>query len=149
MPSRVIENARDLEDFVKLLRNLKLPATFEWSLGRNRSLHQNRLQRQWCNEVAEQLGDQAPEEVRGFCKLTMAVPILRAEDDEFCSAYDKVLKPLPYEAKMACMMEPIDFPVTRRMNVSQKTRFLDHMYKYWTERGLRLTEPETQRKVVA
>jgi hypothetical protein len=142
MPHRVLERQEDLAAFATLLGNLKLPVTVEWSQGRTRSIEQNKLQRMWCNEVSEQLGDQTPEEVRGYCKLTMAVPILRAEDAEFCTAYDRVVRELPYETKLACMMEPIDFPVTRRMNVGQKTRFLDHMYRFWTEKGLRLTEPE-------
>jgi hypothetical protein len=124
MPSRIIESERDLEAWITLLRQRKLPMTVTAEGGRNRSVEQNKLQRLWCNEVAEQLGDQTPEEVRGFCKLTMAVPILRAEDDEFCAAYDKAIKDMPYELKLVCMMEPIDFPVTRRMNVGQKTRFL-------------------------
>ena len=144
MPSRILENAQDLHEFTHLLGNLKPPVTVSWVLGRDRTGQQNRLQRLWCAEVAEQLGDQTPEEVRGFCKLTMGVPILRAEDEEFCEAYDKVVKPLPYEAKLACMMEPIDFPVTRRMKVSQHVRFLDEMHRYWTERGLRLTEPDAE-----
>jgi hypothetical protein len=144
MPHRVIENEKDIYLFANLLGNLQLPVTVQWEKGKGRSIQQNRLQRQWCNEVAEQLGDQTPEEVRGFCKLTMAVPILRAEDEIFCAAYDKSIRSLPYEAKLACMMEPIDFPVTRRMNVRQTIRFLDHMHRYWTERGLRLTEPDAE-----
>lgn len=142
MAHRILNNEADLADFIRFLGNsLKLPATVRWTIGRDRTLEQNKLQRLWCNEVAEQLGDQTPEEVRGFCKLTIAVPILRAEDDEFCEAYDRVIRPLPYEAKMACMMEPIDFPVTRRMTVGQKVKFLDQMHRYWVERGLTLTEP--------
>lgn len=144
MPHRVIQNEADLAALVTLLGNLKLPFTAQWEPGKGRSISQNKLQRLWCNEVAEQLGDQAPEEVRGFCKLTMAVPILRAEDEIFCAAYDKSIRSLPYEAKLACMMEPIDFPVTRRMNVRQTIRFLDDMHRYWTERGLRLTDPDPE-----
>jgi hypothetical protein len=142
MPSRIIETRAQLEALTTLLGSLKLPFTVDYVLGRDRTREQNKLQRLWCNEIAEQLGDQSPEEVRGFCKLTMGVPILRAEDEEFCTAYDKVVKPLPYEAKMACMMEPIDFPVTRRMKVRQMVRFLDDMHRYWTERGVSLTDPD-------
>lgn len=142
MPSRILNNAQDLHDFNTFLANLKPPITVSWVLGRDRTGQQNRLQRMWCNEVSTQLGDQTPEEVRGFCKLTMGVPILRAEDEAFCAAYDKVVMPLPYEDKLACMMEPIDFPVTRRMKVAQHVRFLDEMHRYWSERGLRLTDPD-------
>ena len=147
MPSRVIRSKHDLDVLGPLLYALKLPITVHWVQGETRTHEQNRLQRLWCNEVAEQLGDQTPEEVRGFCKLTMAVPILRAEDDLFCAAYDKAIRPLPYEVKLACMMEPLDFPVTRRMTVGQKVRFLDHMQRYWLERGCVLTEPKPEREI--
>lgn len=142
MTERVIRNPTDLQMWVTYLSERKLPITVSCVAGKVRSTEQNRLQRMWCNEIAEQLGDQTPEEVRGYCKLTMAVPILRAEDEVFATAYDKAIKELPYETKLICMMEPIDFPVTRRMNVDQKTRFLDHMYRFWTDKGLMLTEPE-------
>ena len=144
MPSRIIRNRADLADLWKVLEARKLPLSVTYHSGKARTVEQNRLQRLWCNEVSEQLGDQTPEEVRGLCKLTMAVPILRAEDDDFCAAYDRVIRPLPYEVKLACMMEPIDFPVTRRMNVWQKVRFLDHMQRHWLERGLELTEPKPE-----
>jgi len=38
-------------------------------------------------------------------------------------------------------MEPLDFPVTRIMNTSQKTRYLDRIYKDFTEQGVVLTIP--------
>jgi len=106
---------------------------------KNRSLDQNRLQRRWCNEISEQLGDQTPEEVRGFTKLTVGVPIMREEDDEFCEKYDRIIKPHTYEQKLEMMMEPLDFPITRLMTVKQKTRYLDGMAKYWTQHGVRLS----------
>lgn len=144
MAHRTIATEQDREDLIRLFGTLKLPFSVEWQQGNGRSIAQNKLQRLWCNEVAEQLGDRTAEEVRGYCKLTMGVPILRAEDDEFHDAYDRVVKPLPYESKLACMMEPIDFPVTRRMKVGQHIRFLDHMHQHWTEQGLRLTEPDPE-----
>lgn len=144
MTTRVIRSKADLRDLVTLLENRRLPLSVTVQSGKHRSIEQNKLQRLWLNEISDQLGDQTPEEIRGFCKLTMAVPILRAEDDEFCAVYDKIIRPLPYEAKLACMMEPIDFPVTRRMKMHQKVRFLDHMYRYWSERGCVLTEPKPE-----
>jgi RNAse (barnase) inhibitor barstar len=142
--SRLIRTADDLDALFTLFGNMKLPLTLSWTLGRDRTVDQNRLQRLWCNEIAEQLGDRTAEEVRGESKLRFAVPILRAEDEEFCTAYDKAIKPLPYEAKLACMMEPIDFPVTRRFKVPQMVRFLDEMHRYWSEHGVRLTNPDPE-----
>jgi hypothetical protein len=146
MTERILTSQADLELWVQLLRAKKLPLTVSVADGRHRSVDQNRLQRLWCNEVADQLGDHTPEEVRAISKLEIAVPILRAEDEEFRHAYDQNIRGLPYETKLACMREPIDLPVTRRMNVSQKKRFLDEMHRYWTEKGVQLTDPDPIRR---
>ena len=38
-------------------------------------------------------------------------------------------------------MVPLDMPVTRIMNVDQKTRFLNAVHQEFSEQGLMLTEP--------
>lgn len=140
---RVIENTGDIQALASLLRHRELPCTVTVAKGRPRSTKQNRLQRQWINEAAEQLGDESAEEKRGYCKLVFGVPILRAEDEEFREAYDTHVKGLPYESKLACMMEPIDFPVTRRMKTAQKKQYLDRMWDHFTGLGVRLTDPDS------
>ena len=110
--------------------------------GNKRSVEQNRLQRLWCVEISDQLGDRTPEEVRGYCKLAIGVPILRAESETFREQYDRVIKPLPYEQKLAVMMEPLDLPVTRYMTTKQKAQYLDAVFKHFTEQGVVLTQPE-------
>lgn len=109
---------------------------------KKRTLEQNRLQRQWLNEISEQLGDRTPEEARGYCKLTIGVPILRAENEKFREHYDRVIRPMPYETKLALMMEPFDFPVTRLMTTSQHTKYLDGIQRHFAEQGVLLTSPE-------
>lgn len=101
----------------------------------------------WLNEAAEQLGDRTAEELRGMCKLQFGVPILRAENTRFCEAYDRLIKPLPYETKLEYMMDPLDFPVTRLMTTNQKTRYLEDVSRHFLEQGIVLTEPK--RKVAA
>lgn len=140
--NRIVENQRDLDLLIAFLRGLKMPFTITLARGRRRTTDQNRLQRLWMNEISEQLGDQTPEEVRAYCKLTIGVPILRAENERFAEAYDKNVKPLPYEQKLELMAEPIDVAVTRLMTTKQKAAYLDAVFKYWTERGLILTQPE-------
>ena len=105
-----------------------------------RSIDQNKLQRKWLLE-AEAQGDHTAEEYRGFCKLHFAVPILRWELPEFKEKYDRIVKPLPYEAKLELMQEPLDFPCTRLMSKDQKTRYLDAVYQHFTSLGMRLTDP--------
>lgn len=138
----VITSERQRQAALRRLEGLDLPLVISVEHGRRRTIEQNRLQRLWCNEIAEQLGDRTAEEVRAFCKLTIGVPILRAENERFAERYDKIVKPLPYEVKLAIMAEPLDLPVTRLMTVRQKARYLDEMARYWTDKGIVLTDPD-------
>lgn len=139
---RMIENEANRTLLVRYIEQHKLPFCVSIVDGRKRSIEQNRLQRLLCNEIADQLGDRTPEEVRGECKLTLGVPILRAENDKFRVHYDTYVRPLPYAQKMALMMEPLDLPVTRIMTVKQKTDYLDAIYRHYSEQGLVLTVPD-------
>ncbi len=103
-----------------------------------RSLEQNRLQHMWYREAAEQLKEFTPLEYRQICKLTLGIPILRGEDYSFQQLYDKTVKPLNYEDKIALMDW---FPVTSLMTKMQKKDFLDAQYIYLTGLGAQLTEP--------
>lgn len=144
MTTRTIRNEFDLRQAIELLRARKRPFTLTITAGMVRTKEQNRLQRLWCNEIAEQLGDRTAENVRGETKLRCGVPILRAESDRFCEKYDRLIRPRPYEEKVELMMEPMDFPVTRLMNTDQKTRFLDAMHAHWSAQGVVLTQPERE-----
>ncbi|WP_235891031.1 hypothetical protein [Pararhizobium mangrovi] len=126
----------------RLIAAQSLPFTIHIEKGRKRSTRQNRLQRQWVNEIAEQLGDMTPEEVRGYCKLTIGVPILRAENELFREKYDEAVRPLSYEAKLAIMQEPLNMPVTSIMTSKQKTAYLDGVHRHFSQQGVILTAPE-------
>lgn len=141
MTQRAIRNDADLALLVRFLQSKKRPFTVEITDGRKRSTQQNSLQHKWMAEVAEQLGDRTPEDVRAYCKLHIGVPILREEDPEFRAKYDAVVKPMDYATKLAIMVEPFDFSVTRLMSVEQKTRYLDRVFQHFTEQGIALTLP--------
>ncbi|WP_299109740.1 hypothetical protein [uncultured Bradyrhizobium sp.] len=141
MTTRFLENDHDRRMLIRFLENQPLPITVALTKGGKRSLRQNKLQRLWINEIAEQLADQSPEEVRGYCKLTIGVPILRAENDTFRERYDAVVRPLPYEQKLALMMEPLDFPISRLMTTKQATAYLDGIHRHFSEKGIALTDP--------
>jgi hypothetical protein len=143
MTTRVIKTETDRAAMITYLSGCNIPCTIDIVRGARRSTEQNKLQRMWLNEIAEQLQDQTPEEVRGYCKLTMGVPILRSENEAFCEKYDRIVKPLPYEQKIEVMMLPLSLPVTSIMTTDQKTRYLDAMYRHFVDRGLVLTEPGT------
>jgi hypothetical protein len=138
---RFVETEQDRRLLLRFIERQKLPFNCGIEPGRHRTTQQNRLQRQWLKEIAEQLGDRTSEDVRGECKLTFGVPILRAENEAFCAAYDKHVKGLPYETKIAMMMEPLDFPVTRLMTTKQHTAYLDAIHRHYSGHGIALTDP--------
>lgn len=139
--TRFVETERERHLLIRFIESQTLPITVSVTKGGKRSLKQNRLQRQWLNEISQQLGDQTPEEVRGYCKLTIGVPILRAENEAFREKYDAIVRPLPYEQKLALMMEPMDFPITRLMSIKQATAYLDGVHRHFSAKGIVLTDP--------
>jgi len=143
MTSRVIVTEQDRELLFSFLKDYALPFTVSIAKGKKRSVEQNSLQRKWNIEIADQLGDQTPEEIRAYNKLTIGVPILREENEDFREKYDRIIKPMSYENKLAIMAEPLDFPVTRLMTMKQKSRFLDEVARHWSEKGILLTMPES------
>jgi hypothetical protein len=66
MTERIVTDERERRMLIKLIEGQRLPFTATVTRGKHRTYLQNRLQRMWCNEVSEQLGDQTPEEVRGY-----------------------------------------------------------------------------------
>lgn len=126
---------------LRTIRSQKLPFTVTIQDGRHRTLEQNKLNHMWCREVSAETGA-TPEEVRGLIKLTIGVPLLREQSEKFREKYDRILKPLSYKEKIELMMEPIDLPVTRIMTTSQKSEFLNRVYKHFSEIGIELTLPE-------
>lgn len=142
MTTRVLQTERDRSDLVRLIGAMNLPCTVSITKGRRRSVDQNRLQWLWVNEAAEQLQDESAEDKRAYCKLHGGVPILRAENDEFREAYDRVIRPHSYEDKLVMMRVPLDFPVTRLMSTGQKKQYLDWMWTHFTALGVRLTDPD-------
>lgn len=145
MADRVITNEYERKMLIKFLEGQKLPFTVNIASGKHRTVAQNKLQRRWMLELADQIEGHSPEQIRGYCKLHIGVPILREENPEFRERYDAVIRPLPYEHKIAAMMEPLDLPVTRIMNTKQKTRYLDGIVQHFAERGIVLSMPDDLR----
>jgi len=140
MTTRVVATEADRQGLMRLLQSRELPFTVEIVKGKRRSVDQNRLQRRLLNEIAEQTG-QTAEEVRAYSKLTIGIPILRAESELFAQKYDEHIRPLPYETKLAMMAEPFDFPVTRLMTTAQKTRYLDEIQRHFGAQGVVFSSP--------
>lgn len=141
MEKRILHSQRDVDLWCAFLKKVTLPVTVAWKEGADRSTNQNDLAFKWYTEASVQLGDRLPHEIRAYCKLHHGVPIRREEED-FREVYDRVLRPLAYEDKLAVMIEPIDFPITRDMTTKQMTRYLDAVFADLTAQGARLTLPE-------
>jgi hypothetical protein len=141
MADRIVETEQAREMLIRFVRAHKLPFTASITAGKHRTTRQNKLQRQWMKEIAEQLEDRTAEEARGYCKLHFGVPILREENEAFRQRYDRIVRPLSYEDKLTIMMEPLDLPATRIMTSKQKTTYLDTVHKHFTEQGIVLTDP--------
>lgn len=140
--NRSIENEYEKELLISFLQAKKPPFTVSIADGKHRSIKQNKTQRLWMNEISAQLGDRTPEEVRGECKLTLGVPLLRAENEVFRIQYDKVVRPLNYEQKLAIMMEPLDMPITRLMTTRQHTAYLESIIRHYSAQGIAMTIPK-------
>lgn len=141
MVTRTLATEQDRMMLIRLIEGVQLPSTVEITKGKRRSVEQNRLQRKWMIEIAEQLGEDA-EHWRAYCKLHFGVRIMRSESEAFCVAYDAHVRGLSYETKLAYMATPLDMPVTRMMTTRQKTAYLDAIYRYFTEKGVVLTAPD-------
>jgi hypothetical protein len=144
MPTKVIRQPQHVDALSEILRERKLPITVTWTQGALRKDAQNRLSQRWFTDVALQLGDRTHEDVRAMCKLHFGVPILRAENEAFRVSYDRTMKHLSYEEKLAAIKD-FDLPVTRQMNAKQMTAFMDATSQYWSEKGVRLTDPEAMK----
>lgn len=138
--TRRIAKESDREALINLINSKELGFTVQVLKGLKRSDRQNRLQRQLMNDLAMQ-GDMSAEEYRAQCKLTIGVPILREESEDFRRQYDNIVKPLTYEKKLSLMMLPIDFPVTRLMTTKQKWLYLNEIYRSYSQKGFVLTDP--------
>lgn len=142
MPTEYAKTHEEKACIVEQILDIRGGVTVTWQKGKSRyrSVNQNKLQRLWMREAAEQLKDDSPEGYRGYCKLHYGVPIM-CEHEEYLEAYQRIIGPLPYEYKLEMMQLPLDYPVTRLMSPGEKKRYLDDVYIYLTGAGARLTKP--------
>lgn len=145
MPSRFIDTEQARESLLTFIRNQPLKFTVRITKGGARTSRQNRLFHQYLIDITRQMQTESHEWWRGYSKLHIGVPILRREDETFREEYDKTVRPLPYETKIRCMMEPIALPVTSRFTTVLMKEFLDEMHRHFSEQGIELTDPDALR----
>ncbi len=141
MTSRVVTDEAEREGLQRFIAAKPLPFTVSVTKGKKRSVAQNRLQRQWLNEIAEQRPEKTAEEWRGYCKLHFGVGILKAGHEGFNDVYNRLIQPMEYDAKIELMMIPTYFNVTRLMTTKQTTEYFDLIARHFAEQGVVLTDP--------
>lgn len=142
MTTRWVESPADLKMLLRFIDKQPLPFSIDLQRERHRTTAQNKLQRQWMNDIAAQLDGHDAEWWRGYCKLRFGVPIRKADSEVFTAFYERVIRPLPFEDKLEMMCVPMDLPVTRDMGSKQMTRYLDAVQRHFAEQGVALTDPE-------
>lgn len=139
MTTRTVKNPDELKLLQVYLEGRKRPFTVDITDGRDRSSEQNRLAFKWYAEIAEQTGEDK-EDVRARCKLEIGVPILREASEQFRKTYDRLIRPLDYDDKLAAIRD-MDLPVTRLMKVSEMSEYMDLVFRRHSEFGIVLTVP--------
>lgn len=110
-----------------------------WRTGKKRSLDQNAISHVWYEQLARELRQHTTLEWKRHCKLHHGVPILRAEDADFRTFYDRAIKSLEYEEKL----EAMDIlPVTSLMSKPQLSAYLEEVQKAFAREGVKLEFPE-------
>jgi hypothetical protein len=137
---------RSRDGLARLLKSRSLPMTVHITAGEDRTGQQNALAFRWFAEAAEQLGDRTASDVRAHCKLDHGVSMLHAENPAFREQWDRLIRDrFTYEEKLALMLPPHDYPVSRIMTVKQMSRWMDAIHAEYAGMGVRLTEPEMRK----
>lgn len=124
----------DLREMYRQHRYVKVNA----KTGKARSLDQNGISHVWYEQLARELREDDSLGWKSYCKLHHGVPILRAEDEEFRTAYDATIKGMTYEQKLLVMRM---LPVTSLMTKPQLSKYLEAMQADFERRGVRLEFP--------
>lgn len=124
---RNIQQARCLVDQLDYSKPLLIEVS---DADKRRSLPQNDKSHVWYNEVDKQLclpvGTTKCE-----CKLYFGVPILRAENEDFCQGYDRLIKNRMTKGEKLELMRW--FPVTSLMTKAQKSRYMESVQHYYAD----------------
>lgn len=144
MSKHILNSEVGLQSFIGTIRELwhsRRYLEITVKEGKGRSVEQNAVMHGWFGQVARELREDDPRGVKRFCKLHFGVPILRAEDDDFRAAYDRVIKPLDYEDKLVAMDI---LPVTSAMTTIQLDACMTDIQGHYAKHGVALVYPKDQ-----
>jgi len=130
-----IHNENHLAAAMLKLSKAKLPSVVSIEdFHVDRSLPLNSLSHAWYSQISRTTKEDLPARIKGYCKLHFGVPILRAESEDFCETYDRIIKSLPYETKIDIMSQPDWFPITSLMDNAQFVHYLEDIQKHYSDR---------------
>lgn len=113
-------------DNITKLYNEKKYLRVSISIGKDRTIDQNRLSFDIYRDLHQAAKFESITEARAFCKLNCGIPILWEEDEVFRDGMGKFTKyHLTYETKLSMMIEPINLPVTSRMTRKQFSTYVE------------------------
>lgn len=103
---------------------------------KKRTLDQSAQSFVWYSQLARELPEDNEQGWRRFCKLHFGIAILRAQDSEFRTLYDKCIRQsLSYEEKLKAMDV---LPVTSRMNTELFNLYFTAMQDHFIKLGVSL-----------
>jgi len=142
MSKHVLNSEIALQSFIGTLRELwhhRRYIEVTVKEGKQRSVEQNAVMHGWFGQVVRELREDDERGVKRFCKLHFGVPILRAADDDFRAAYDRVIRPLAYPDKLVAMDI---LPVTSVMTTLQLDTCMTDIQEHYAKRGVVLVYPK-------
>ena len=110
-----------------------------WKNGKHRSLSQNAISHCFYEQLARELREYDALQWRCYCKYTLGVPLLHAEDAEFREFWDGAIrKVFSYEQKIEMMKFT---PVTSLMSKPTLSKYLEAMQEHFRSKGVILEFP--------
>ena len=124
------------------LVGLPMPFTVTVKDGKPRSLPQNALLHKWFGEIAAQDGDKDAKEVKGICHHEYGLDI-RLRDAQWAWVWNNSAGHLSYEKQCAVLASGV-LNVSSGMSGPELKEYMDVMNRDYTQRGVRLTQPEAK-----
>ncbi len=153
MKTIILNSDQQKRYIISLIEGTKLDGSYIVEYKKNQkdsTSKQRRLQWLWNSEIAlAGIGsDDNKEDVHIRSKWMFARPILLRDCEIFGAVFNGfkfVIKDYDQELKKKCMKEfTRDYISTEQMNIKQRAEYLTEIQKYWTMKGVNLTDPAIQ-----
>ena len=151
MKTIIITSDQQQRYALSLVGELPIDGTMEVivkKVDKSSTAKQRRLRWMWMGEIANSgLGRyDTKETVDLACKWQFALPILKRDDVLFGEIYNffiETVKDYPNFGE-CCKQFCTQYVSVKNMTVRQHAEYLTDLQRYWTQKGVSLTDPETQ-----